>query len=160
MSTEPYVADWNSQIDDKLRKMLRDTFVGYSNHYSSNPLLEPRGSLEGYLEWAESVINDGHMLVLRNQFGEALGFSALQFVDGSLDMVLGGGAQSLKAKGLYTARISANIGKAHELGAARVVTSTQAHNTIVQNVWGKRYGFTMRGALTTVHLVKRGLLRR
>lgn len=152
--------------------VVADSFGGYGNHYSANPLLDPEASLAGYQEWARRSAladpADALLLVLR---GDAVGLATL--VDGErpkgaggpgedpsrghVEVLLAGLRTAAQGQGRYATLFGGVAREALARGRPEVVISTQSHNVRVQRSWA-RLGLRPFAAVETVHAVRPGLI--
>ncbi len=141
-----------------LQQVVSDSFAGYGNHYTANPLLDPKLALAGYLDWAErSLVHNPADVVLLTDDESPVGIATLQRDGEDLEILLAGIVGASQGRGFY-GHLLAGIGaEAVRRGCARVIISTQAHNVRVQRAW-VRAGFKPYAAVTTVHAVRPGLL--
>jgi RimJ/RimL family protein N-acetyltransferase len=140
--------------------LVADSFAGYGNHYSADPLLARSAAEAGYQEWARRSLTDGgHAVVVLRAGGEALGIATVsESADTEhVEILLAGIASAAQGRRLYGHLLAGVEDLAAALGATRVVISTQTHNTRVQRAWA-RYGMEPFEAYETAHLVRRGLL--
>ena len=74
------------------QQLVRDVFPNYVNHYSANPMLDQALCLEGYVEWASTLLtNDtGHVFVSRNSAGKLASFIAIQGDGKTAEIALNG----------------------------------------------------------------------
>ena len=135
---------------------LADSFAGYVNHYSVNPLMRDAAITDGYLDWAKSTLStQGSRVFL---LGVAEEIAGVAVVDSSItedfwEVQLAGIVAAYQARGLYRQLMLGILASASAKGAGRVLISTQAHNTRAQRVWA-RLGFRPESAIDTVHLVR------
>ena len=139
-----------------IRSLIADSFRGYINHYSANPLMDERLIAEGYLEWAEStVLDEDNRVFLLDVDGMPAGVATVESPPGSehWEIQLAGMKTDAQGRGDYARLVRGVLASARAEGAARVVISTQAHNVRVQRAWA-RLGFVPFGSIDTVHLVR------
>jgi len=141
---------------------LDDSFRGYVNHYSSNPLLDPAIVVEGYREWANIALSaaaGGGAVVEKD--GSIVGVATTRSTNDdptTIEIELAGIVTKEQGAGVYRYLLDAVIGAAQQSGAERVVISTQSHNIRVQRAWASA-GFRPVASLETLHCVKRADLR-
>ena len=143
-------------VMSQLRAVLADSFAGYINHYSVNPLIREDAITDGYLEWAESTILDpGNRVFLLSIDGRAAGVATVECPEDAShwEIQLAGMISSLQGKGHYAQLVGGVLAAAREFGVPRVIISTQAHNVRVQRAWA-RLGFLPFASIDTVHLVR------
>ncbi|MBN2177361.1 MAG: GNAT family N-acetyltransferase [Demequinaceae bacterium] len=143
-------------VMSQFRAVIADSFGGYINHYSANPLIGEDVIPDGYLEWAESTILDQHnRVVFISVDGRVAGVAVIECLEGSLcwEVQLAGMSSGAQGKGYYTQLVTGVLATARKVGVPRVVISTQAHNVRVQRAWA-RLGFVPFASIDTVHLVR------
>lgn len=153
-NTEVLTSPANSQQLDAVMAVVKDSFDGYVNHYSVNPLI-PAGIIsDGYMEWARGTISNPSSLVftMRNDDNKVVGAAVISVVDGIWEIELASIARAAQRRGYYLRLISRVLTEAHDRGAARVVISTQSHNIAVQRAW-VRLGFSPILSIDTVHII-------
>lgn len=160
--SRPAPAGWTidtSPTLDDVSSVVRDSFAGYSNHYSANPLLSPSAALDGYVEWAQrlAAADDDAAIVLRDATGTAAGVALIDWRADPPDIRLAGMSTSAQGRGLYPVLIAHVVDLALRRGAHGVQISTQSHNTRVMRTWA-RLGFLPVRTVATVHLVRSELL--
>ncbi len=143
---------------EKLVAAITDSFDGYTNHYSSNPLLARELVTAGYREWAESSMrsSSGSAYTLENG-GSVVGIATIKEFDaipGVSEVELAGMIAEEQGKGLYKHLLGAVVVGARANDREQVVISTQSHNIKVQRAWA-RAGFRPTMSLETSHCVKR-----
>ena len=141
-----------------VRDVIRDSFHGYGNHYTANPLLDRAAALEGYEDWASrTLIADPANVLVLVRSGDAIGVATLAVADDHLEILLAGLLSGAQGQGWYAALLAGCEARARSLGLPRLVISTQVHNIRVQRAWA-RFGFRPFAAIETLHLVERGAL--
>lgn len=143
-------------VMSQLRAVIADSFQGYVNHYSANPLIDENVIADGYLEWAESTILDqNNRIFLISVDDDVAGAAVVECPEGSShwEIQLAGMITSAQGKGHYARLVNGVLAAACGAGVPRVVISTQAHNTRVQRAWA-RLGFVPFASIDTVHLVR------
>lgn len=134
--------------------LVADSFAGYGNHYSVNPLLDPDAALAGYLEWARGSLRagDGAVVVLHPAAaGEApVGLATLAVAADHVEVLLAGMARHAQGRGWYSMLMHHVARAAEERGVGEVVISTQVHNVRVQRAW-VRAGLRPFAAVETAH---------
>jgi len=129
-------------------------FSEYASHYSANPLLSGEAATAGYQEWA-SMTPLHNALILFSE-GSPAGIATLETSADQIEILLAGTVPAVRGRGLYPHLLNAVESRALAESSARVVISTQSHNTVVQRAWA-RYGFLPLTSLITVHAVKKAL---
>lgn len=152
--------------------VVADSFGGYGNHYSANPLLDPGAALAGYQEWARrSALADPGDALLLVLGGDVLGLATLvdgerstgaggpgeQPSHGHVEVLLAGLRAAAQGQGRYGTLLGGVAREALARGRIEVVISTQAHNVRVQRAWA-RLGLRPFAAVETVHAVRPGLI--
>lgn len=143
-----------------VESVVRDSFRSYPNHYASNPLLPQASVLDGYVEWALTVVNENVEDVIVLRLAERpVGIATFGLGAGTshLEILLAGMVGRVQGRGLYGVLL-------HEVGrealarkCGRVIISTQSHNVNAQRAWA-RAGFLPFASIDTVHAVRPGLL--
>jgi RimJ/RimL family protein N-acetyltransferase len=160
-----------ASLDEAVDSVVRESFDGYANHYTFNPLLDDTAALAGYVDWARRATApelSGSpvdtevgtvVLVHREQpVGVATTSSGPESGGGRhVEVLLAGVARRWQGRGWYATLLAGVASRAFDAGASRLVISTQVHNTRVQRAWA-RAGFEPFAAVETLHLVRRGLL--
>jgi RimJ/RimL family protein N-acetyltransferase len=150
----------SAELAPLVDEVVGDSFAGYGNHYAADPLLDPAAAAAGYQEWARRSLTDGdHAVVVLRDGDGALGLATCaRSADGEhVEILLAGMVSRAQGRGLYGHLLAAVEDLAAELGARRLVISTQTHNAKVQRAWA-RYGLEPFAAYETAHVVRRGLL--
>lgn len=135
-------------------EVVRSSFVGYRNHYASNPMIDPASALEGYVDWATTSLGaSGDALVLWRD-GRPLAVATISAGSrgADLEILLAGVVPSAQGQGLYREILRAVGLEAVRREARRVIISTQAQNARVQRAWA-RAGFVPFAAIATAHAV-------
>lgn len=147
------VAAVTDDVRALVEDLVREIFADYGTHYRVNPAFDPRGILDGYVEWALSCLDDPDcsILVVRDQ-GTAAGIATLAANGPQRDVQLAGIRPSHQGRGIYAALLDGCRQDARRHGAERLVISTQSHNTRVQRAWA-RAGWLPIDAFETVHLL-------
>jgi len=141
-----------------IREVVRDSFRGYGNHYTANPLLDDDAALDGYEEWALRTLADDPAEVLVLSHGDTpVGVATLETAADHVEILLAGLTTASQGQGWYGTLLAACAEVALQRGLARLVISTQVHNIRVQRAWA-RAGLRPFAAIETVHLVAPGLL--
>jgi GNAT superfamily N-acetyltransferase len=147
---------------DTAVEVIGAAFTAYLNHYSYNPLLLPELSLAGYQEWAQRTVRsnpdesylmfdtDGPVGVATMKTGASPG------ADTEAELV--GLISRTRGQGLYEHLLAACIARTQEIGARRMVISTQSTNPGVQRAWA-RMGLLPFSSIETAHIVKPTLLK-
>ncbi|MBN1203335.1 MAG: GNAT family N-acetyltransferase [Myxococcaceae bacterium] len=135
-------------------RLVETSFADYKNHYSMNPLLDPRGLVAGYQEWARGFITgaDPHRRAWVVRAGEEpIAFATCSFEGDTSEVVLNGVHPAHAGRGIYgdLLRFIQRVSK--QQGLTRMRISTQVSNFAVQKVWA-RNGFSLTDAYLTVHI--------
>ena len=151
-------ADSREAAADVIREVVRDSFRGYGNHYTANPLFDDDAALDGYEEWALRTLADdpGQVLVLTRD-GRPVGVATLETAADHVEILLAGLTTDAQGQGWYGTLLAACADVALARGLVRLVISTQVHNIRVQRA-GARAGLRPFAAIETVHLVAPALL--
>lgn len=139
----------------KFVDLVRETFSGYINHYSSNSLLSQHRALEGYVEWATTLLmdNQGQVFVARDNKQRLLSFIAIKGEAQSAEIILNGTSPSARGRGVYSTLLKFVQTQLSTAGFDELVTSTQSSNENVIKVWFSG-GFSYVAAINTFHVMK------
>ena len=139
--------------------MVRSVFAHYPNHYAANPLFEESAALDGYVEWATTLLGQGNTVCLALTEDAAIraAFAVIDFTSSVPDIRLAGVHPEHAGRGRYRDLIAAAMCEAEGEGSERIAISTQVHNVAVMSTWAK-LGWKPVSSCTTVHLVRRRLL--
>lgn len=136
----------------QLEETVSTVFDGYVNHYSSNPLLDPKLILEGQVEWAVSLVKrDDCAVFLPKIGGKIVGFFIHRYDENTIEYVLGGVTPEARGQGVYYKSMKHIINVALARNCQKMLSSTQAHNLAIQRAW-IREGLTLEKALLTFHI--------
>lgn len=140
---------------DGIERVARRAFAGYATHYRANPRFADALIADGFCEWATSGLGraGATTLVVGGPAGVE-GFLLAERDGDALEVVLNAVDPEAEGRGLYTAMLSAAIGRAAREGVREVWISTQAHNERVMRVW-ERLGFVPEFDLMTLHVMRR-----
>ena len=134
--------------------ILEDSFRGYVNHYSANPLLHSGVVVEGYAEWARSSMSNPLNRVFTVEAEDGAVGVAIVGVSGNIwEIELASIAYASQRKGYYLKLIKRVLASARAEDVSKVVISTQSHNIAVQRAWAK-LGFRPLLSIETVHIVR------
>ena len=136
-------------------ELVRETFASYVNHYSANSLLPKHLALDGYVEWASTLLNNtqGHIFVARNSQEQLLSFIAIQSEGETGEIILNGTSPSAQGLGIYSSLLGFVCSELFNLGFHELVTSTQSSNSNVIKVWINS-GLNYLAAINTFHVIK------
>ncbi len=139
--------------------VMRDAFADYRNHYRANPLFDASAALDGYVDWAHTLMarSDAACTVLWDPTGDAVGVALVDWDSDVPDIKLAGISGRAQGRGRYGALLSYVMGLTVERSCQALTISTQSHNTNVMRAWS-RLGFLPVDALATMHLVRGELL--
>jgi hypothetical protein len=139
--------------------VVRDAFAGYRNHYRANPLFDPGAALDGYADWALSLMtrSDDACSVLCDQTGDAVGVALVDWSDATPDVALAGIRSRAQGQGRYPALLTHVMELTRARSRQSLTISTQSHNVNVMRSW-LRLGFLPIETMATMHIVRRGLL--
>jgi hypothetical protein len=138
-----------------LKEMIPVIFKDYRNHYSANPVLEKKKITEGYIEWANTHINNAanciSWYVIKNN--NIVGFANCSFDNTTKksQIVLNGTMPGFKGQKIYTYLVRHMQNHFRSLGFKSMSISSQLQNYPVQRVWA-REGFLMEIAHDTYHI--------
>jgi GNAT superfamily N-acetyltransferase len=144
---------------DVVEAVVRDAFADYRNHYRANPLFDARAALDGYVEWARSLLqrSDDACAVLCEPTGEAVGVALTDWSNDVPDVKLAGMRSRAQGQGRYGSLLAHVMQLTHDRGRPALTISTQSHNVNVMRSWS-RLGFVPVDTLATMHLVRLGLV--
>jgi hypothetical protein len=139
--------------------VLRSSFAGYRNHYAANPLLDPAGALEGYVEWTGQLMGSGHAttVVVEDDRAAVVAFGIVDWSPPAPDIRLAGVGAGAQGGGVYGHLIRDLMAAAEDRERLPLQISTQSSNTNVMRAWA-RLGFVPVETLATYHLVAERLL--
>jgi len=164
-----------SQRVEDIVEIVRDSFPGYKNHYSANPLFDTAKSLEGYCEWVATLMAaDSTTLMVVDEHGDGLGFAITDWSGEKPDLTLASvrfrpkrapdGSRrppvrrpSRLGQGLYAHLIAGSVELAIKRERLPISTSTQVDNTTVIRNWAM-LGFVPVDTVSTFHVVREDLL--
>ena len=137
------------------QQLVRAVFTNYANHYSANPMLEQALCLEGYVEWASSLLNSesGHVFVSRTSAGQLASFIAIQGDGKTAEIALNGTAPGLQGSGIYSDLLAFACAELGAMGFTEINTSTQSSNDKAIRTW-IRNGFSYVTAINTYHIIR------
>jgi GNAT superfamily N-acetyltransferase len=142
----------------ELERLVRDIFADYRNHYSANPLFDHDLALDGYCEWARTLVESGRASCTVIADGDGpVGFGVVDLAPAVAEVCLAGVIPRARGRGRYRSLIAELMHERRADGRAAMRISTQAHNTTVMRTWA-RLGWLPRETLVTTHLVREGLL--
>lgn len=136
-----------------LTDLVGKAFADYSNHYTSNPLLDREDIRDGFVEWAQSFdgSEQGRLSWIAMKGETPVAFCNCAVTDGDFEGVLYGVHPEFAGHGIYGDLVSFTQEHALKEGFARMVVSTQIQNQAVQKAWVRR-GFHLERSVYTVHL--------
>jgi GNAT superfamily N-acetyltransferase len=155
---EPGVYSRPAEDQVELERLVREVFAAYKNHYSSNPLFRPDLALEGYCEWARTLVGSGRASsTVVVDAGGPVGFGVVDLAPGVPEVCLAGVIPRARGRGRYRSLIAELMHECRADARPAMRISTQAHNTTVMRTWA-RLGWLPRDTFVTTHLVREGLL--
>lgn len=145
---------------DTVASMIADMFLGYGNHYLSNPLFPREAVLAGYEQWASHHARGAGgtacvMLEDRSD-GSTVGIATTETGPPG-EIALAGLASEHRGLGRYPVLLQAAAIQLSRAGCVDMYISTQIHNVRAIRSWSSS-GFVFDAAFQTVHLVRRALL--
>ena len=143
-----------SQVDE-FSRLVTETFDGYANHYSANPLFADIQTARVYGEWGSGRIGDplSRVFVARDETMTAVAPVVVDISDGqTCEIVLAGVVPSQRRNGWYPLVLSSISQWAAEEGFTQLVISTQVGNVEAVRGWC-RFGMLPLLALNTLHVV-------
>lgn len=119
--------------------VARAAFSNYIGHYHADPRINRAAADAAYVEWAETSAAqpsemDRTVVVLSESRIAGFLMMRLNSPD-EVQITLNAVDPALQRRGLYTRLVSQASVEAREMGASRVVTSTQINNFPVQRAW-------------------------
>jgi GNAT superfamily N-acetyltransferase len=131
---------------------MQATFVGYLNHYASNPWLRPIDAGAAYADWALRSLGGRDYAVVGDMgpSGDVRAIALVHISEQTAEVLLAGVVPGARGRGAYSTFIVAIAEACARLGLSRVVISTQDHNVAVQRLWC-RAGFEPVVGVTIVH---------
>ena len=137
------------------QQLVREVFPNYANHYSANPMLDKALCLEGYVEWASSLLNNdsGHVYVSRTSSGKLASFIAIQGDGKTAEIALNGTDPGSQGSGIYSDLLTFACAELGAMGFTEINTSTQSSNDKVIRTW-IRNGFNYVKAINTFHVIR------
>jgi hypothetical protein len=137
------------------QQLVRDVFPNYANHYSANPMLDQTLCLDGYVEWASSLLtrDTGRIFVSRTSSGQLASFIAIQGEENTAEIILNGTAPGSQGSGVYSDLLAFTCSELGKMGFTEINTSTQSSNDKVIRTWA-RNGFNYVTAINTFHVIR------
>ena len=138
-----------------LENLVENIFVGYRNHYYTNPFLSKDNIIDGYKEWATNYIKENNSKIVFKVIKqeETIAFATCSFDKSTriCEGVLYGVLPQHSGGGIYSdlIRFTKNYFKERNFQTMRV--STQSHNYPVQKVWTKEE-FLISESYNTIHI--------
>jgi hypothetical protein len=145
----PNIFKYRPIIADSL--VYLEAFWNYKNHYLVNPLFSAEKAQEGFVEWADTLLNDSSCKFWVAQKGlKTIGFAACRADGPILHVVLNAVDPDCTSNGIYSGLVDQILNDC--VGHfEKVSIATQAHNIAVQRIWQKRQA-TVYKVLSTIHL--------
>lgn len=141
------------EFEPHIASVLEDSFAGYVNHYSVNPLLAADVVVAGYAEWAKSTMaNPVNRVFVVLDHERLIGVAVIAVSGDVWEVELASISSAAQGQGNYRKLMERVLASAAEGGASRLVISTQSHNITVQRAWASM-GFRPISSIETVHLV-------
>ena len=144
----------------QLESMVKSIFVGYQNHYYSNPCLPRKGIVEGYYEWAKSYFNNKGVtwLIKDGKNKTDVAFLACYFdeKESISELKLGGVLPEFAGQGIYSDFVRYAQAYFKNKGIRSLITSTQLQNVAVQRAWQK-HGFQFDKSYETYHIINQSI---
>jgi GNAT superfamily N-acetyltransferase len=139
-----------------LQSLIEDSFAGYKNHYSANPLLSATVTVDAYVEWARTLLQDSSCRLLvacDESSGDPIGFvlSSVGSAARSAEVVLNGVSPKRQREGVYAGLMTAAAQRLRDVdGVLHLAISTQSTNFAVIEAW-KKLGLHESLSLNTFH---------
>ena len=146
-----------SNDEARVIDLARVAFRGYPNHYQSNPALDSKSILDGYIEWATTGLNNPDKLtvIFEDQNSNAIAFALVAFGKEGAEIELNGVHPEFQNQGVYSALLESLMMQLANQKVEKLSISTQIQNTRVIRAWIKA-GFSLDFSLNTYHLIARG----
>lgn len=146
----------SSNDEARVIDLARVVFRDYPNHYQSNPSLDSKLILEGYIEWTTNGLNDPEKLtvIIEDQNSNAIAFALVAFVKEGAEIELNGVHPDFQNQGIYSALLELLMAQLANQKIEKLSISTQIQNTRVIRAWIKA-GFSLDFSLNTYHLIAR-----
>lgn len=142
---------------DAIALIAAASFQGYRAHYAANPLLPQDKVHAGYVEWAQSRLDDtpDHAATWVVTDGGAIaGFATCDRHGDTVDIVLNAVHPDFERRGHYGRLLGHLAHHYAQQSLQRLIISTQVWNYGVQRQWAKA-GLRLYAALDTYHLDRR-----
>lgn len=133
------------------------SFLGYRSHYSANPLLPVDRVHQGYIEWAQSRLQDADgksATWVVCDGGTVAGFATVDIQGDTVDIVLNAVDPRFERRGHYSSLLGHLLHHYATRSLGKLIISTQIWNFGVQRQWAKA-GLRLYAALDTYHLERR-----
>jgi GNAT superfamily N-acetyltransferase len=131
-----------------------EAFKGYVGHYHADPRLAPDACDATYVSWAERSVLDPTVadeVVVGELDGRIVGFATVrQSSPEEAEILLNAVAPAAQGRGVYRSLLVRAMRWAADIGAERLVVSTQLVNIAPQKAW-VRLGFEPAHAVYTFH---------
>lgn len=138
---------------EALNRLIAAIFVGYKNHYHSNPLFSGVDLAKGYMEWSLPYLADeDKVCFFIYQDQELAGFlTARLYGDQNFaDIILNGVLPKFEGQGKYGMLLRHLAEELRQRKIEKMVVSTQLINQRVQQVW-TREGLSLQQSFYTFH---------
>ena len=147
----------DSNTAPQLDEIVEAIFTNYQNHYYANPCFQREQIIEGYLEWAKSLIQDnsGFTWLIKDKDSMSnVSFLACSYdkTNSTSELKLGGVLPNYAGRGIYTDFVNYAQSYFKKKGIEKLITSTQLQNIAVQRVWQK-LGFIFEKSYETYHII-------
>jgi hypothetical protein len=136
-----------------LDKVVAESFRGYVNHYSVNPMLPQDLALEGYVEWARQSPPDSIAVLCSDETPVGVATWVVDKQGGWVEILLAGLVPTARGRGMYSTLLGHVARRTAALAIPRMIISTQASNVRVQRAW-VRAGLRPFATVATVHAVR------
>jgi len=133
--------------------LITTIFIGYKNHYHSNPLFSSVDLAKGYLEWNLPFLNDPDkmcLILFDNDIPCAFLTAKIYADEGFADIILNGVLKEYEGQGKYSFLLRELKCIMSESNISKLIVSTQLTNQRVQKVWSKE-NFVLDKSYYTFH---------
>jgi ribosomal protein S18 acetylase RimI-like enzyme len=139
---------------DAVSGVAQEVFRNYIGHYHSDLRIDNAAADQAYIQWAEnsiSNVSDDMPVLIAEEKGEVVGFLTMQLnTPEKGEIILNGVHPDHQCRGVYSSLFEQSKYSLAEIGAKRIIISTQINNYAVQKVWA-RSGFVHEQSYYTFH---------
>ncbi len=154
----------STEDPELIEQLVREVFAGYTNHYAANPLFSAEVTVDGYVEWANTLVASGAASCItgapdeHGRTADPVGLAIVDWSGDPPDVKLAGVRPQCRGQGTYRQLLALVMAEAVRRGHRAVQISTQAHNTQVMRAWAD-LGWRPRRSVAVTHLVRADLLQ-